>query len=67
MKAIEEYRPLVHFRTGKVLLVYRAIAPPAGWRMPLHSEKEYWYHGRIREVHYGAPRIDDPWDLRLIE
>ena len=65
MKDLKNYRPMVRLKTGEVILLNIAVAPPAGWRMPLHSEKEYWHHGRIRDVHHDAPRVDDPWDSRL--
>ncbi len=54
-----DYRPVVKHRTEEVILLNVKVACPAGWWMPLHSNKKYWtLSKRIRPAFKNLKRWD---------
>lgn len=41
-----DYRPVVNHRTERVVLLNVKVECPAGWWMPLHSDKKYWVNAK---------------------
>ncbi len=62
----DTYRPIVRHRTGEVVMLSVKVACPAGWWMPLHSDKRYWDTTRKWQPKlYKLPRLDNVAELGI--